>query len=332
MSEHIPPLIHADRDTRNGHYPSAAFYSAAATAENHIVGYCDRSVIQRAWRLGKSGITSATWRYRFRSRPGAAFLRLVAIAGRAPSSAATISAVVTRVGVGSTTTTFASPAYALSTNDEPSSWRITPRTVAITPNALYTVDIVTTNGGNLIAIEAHEVGNSTISEATLYYNTTTHQAGTPILSTTRQRLLEGLSNMYRASGGTVCHWSADDGTATTRTSATAINLIDNATLGAPASTTPGWYLDMSYRCTQSRPTSVPFELAVYGSIGAGSGTVTLVNSAGTVLATVTINGAAGWYTATGLISTTAGKFDLQITGDGVNALSVNAVSFLEWEA
>ena len=340
MSESIPNLIHADRNCRNGHVPSSAFYAAAITAENFITGYCDRSVLSKAWLLGNSsyGYTGATTvaRQRFRTRYGAKYLRIAAVILKSVGGGSTpdpdIDVVVTEVGVGADTYTLSGAAEIVAGDDKPEDWYVALKAVPVTANAVYTIDVVLNDYARLASIEIHEVGDPTISEATDYYNGLVPAAGTPIVDTLHERLVEGLSDMYRHNGGTICHFSKIDGTATTRTSATAINLIDNATTGAPTAATPGWYLDMSYRCTQSRPTSVPFELSVYGSIGAGSGTVTLLNSAGTTLATVTINGAAGWYTATGTMSTTAGKFDLQLTGNGVNEVSVYAVSFQEWES
>lgn len=341
MSQWIPNLIHPDRDCRNGHVPSAHFYGEAVAAENYLTGHGDRMLFQRQWLLGNgsygfSGTTTVA-RFRFRTRYGAARVRaclviLKSSSGFGPADP-NLDVVVTEVGVGSTTYAFRAVVDPIGGDDKPEDWRVVFDSFPVTADAEYTVAINLYDYARLAACEFHEVGEPTVSEATDYYNAMTANAGAPILDTTRSRLLVGLSNMYRRNGGTICHWGKFDGSAATRTSATAINLMDNTTTGAPTAATPGWYLDMSYRNTQSRPTSVPFELAVYGSVAGGSGgTVTMVNSSGTTLATVTVTGAAGWYTATGTISTTAGKFDLQFAGDGTNQLSVYAVSFLEWES
>lgn len=341
MSEWFPPLIHWQRDALNGHYPSSIFYAKAVEAENHITGYRDRSVFRRAWLLGNvaygyTGTTSVA-RFRFRSRHGAKYLRMTMLILKSIGGGSTpdpsIDVDVTEVGVGTISTRFAAVAEVVGGDDKPSDWRIATAVVALTPNAEHTVLIDLNDYARLGSCEFHEVGNATVSESTNYYNSLVPQAGTQILDTTRSRLLIGLSNMYRGNGGTIAHFGLLNGGASTRTSATFINLIDNATAAPPTAATPGWHFDFSYRCTHSRPTTVPFELSVYGSVAAGSGgSVRIVNSAGTALATATITGAAGWYTATGLISTTAGKFDLQYAGDGANLLTVNAVSFGEWEA
>jgi hypothetical protein len=68
-------------------------------------------------------------------------------------------------------------------------------------------------------------------------------------------------------------------------------------------------------------------MCVYGSIGAGSGSVVLRSTAPADAATVTINGAAAWYTAAGALTVGTGqKYDLMFAGDGVNTVSVYAVS------
>ena len=113
MSAWFPPLVHADRDTRNGHYPSSAFYGAAVRAANHQNGYADRSVFGYAWRLGDGPlgvVGTTTYRGRFRSRPGASQLRMVLMLLKTNPAGKTIAprvdVVITEVGVGSTTQTF----------------------------------------------------------------------------------------------------------------------------------------------------------------------------------------------------------------------------------
>ncbi len=351
MSEWIPPLIHHQRDTLNGHYPAAGFYSRAIAAENFLTDYGDRCVFSAAWRLGQYGqfpdTTTTLRRHRFRSRYGAKYLRAVVKTGRAYNWSAGVGPPVPTTGAGNVTITvtlsgggtqtlgpFASPEddNAVPT-DAPSTWTIAMDSIEIASASVYECAVVVQHYGRPLSVELHEHGDLAPTESVSYHNGLIAQAGTEITEATRSRLLIGLSNMYRQNGGTVAHWGLAAGTAFTRTSATFINLIDNATAAPPTAATPGWHLDFGYRCTHSRPTTVPFEFSVYGSVAAGAGgSVRIVNSAGTALATATITGAAGWYTATGLISTTAGKFDLQYAGDGANLLTVNAVSFGEWEA
>lgn len=347
MSEWFPPLIHADRDCRNTHVPSATFYGQAVETENFLTGYGDRSVFSKAWRMGQSGLftdaDATVALFRFRSRVGAARLRAVVMLGRSYNHLGDIAPATGPGGVrievtlsgGGTTTLgpFSSAESTSAPTDAPSTWSVAVDTIEIDANAVYECAVIVSHYGRPLSIEVHECGDPTISEATNYYNASTPQAGSPILDTTRSRLLVGLSDMYRANGGTICHFSTFNGAATTRSSTTPLNLIDGATTGAPTTASAGWFLDLAHHNTRSRPTSVPFELAVYGSVAGGSGgTVTLVNAAGSVLGTVTINGAAGWYTTTLLLSTTAQKYDLQIAGDGANALTVWAASLIEWEA
>ena len=165
---------------------------------------------------------------------------------------------------------------------------------------------------------------------TLYYNQRAPQAGAPLYDADREKLLVGFSNMLRHNGGTIIHWGLSTGGTRTRTSATPINLIDNATTGAPTAATPGYHLDLTYRRTASR-TTVPFEIGVYASNLVGVGAVTLRSSSG-VIATCAIAGGAAWYTTTASIPAGVDKYDLQFYGDGTNPLTVYAVSLIEWEA
>ncbi len=342
MSAWIPPLIHWQRDALNGHYPAAGFYSRAIAAENFLVGHGDREVVQKSWRLGYtpspgySGTT--THRFRFRSRYGAAFLRTTLTVLMMPVSNTTpvpyIEVVVTQVGVGSTTRTFTG---AIDTgglgNDRPSDWRIAIDTMALTPNAAYTVEVKLYDYARIGSVVMHEVGNATISQATDYYNSLIAQAGTEITEATRSRLLIGLSAMYCANAGTVSHWGKADGTAQARTSATFANLIDGSTTGAPTAATPGPHLDLSYRATHSRPTSVPIEIACFASIPSGSGSVRLVDASANVIATITVNSSTpAWFVATGLAPTTPQKFDWQFAGSGTQSIGVSSASLIEWES
>ena len=341
MSEWFPPLIHWQRDALNGHYPSSIFYSKAVEAENHITGYRDRSVFRRAWLLGNAayGYTGTTnvARFRFRSRYGAKYLRMTMLILKSIGGGATpdpsIDVDVTEVGVGTISTRFAAVAEVVSGDDKPSDWRIATAVIALTPNAVHTVLIDLNDYARLGSCEFHEVGNATVSESTNYYNSLVPQAGTQILDTTRSRLLIGLSNMWSANAGTIVHFGKIDGSATTRTSATLLNLIDGTSTGAPSAASAGWHLDLSYHASHSTPTTVAFEFSAYASVAGGSaGLVKLLNAAGTVLGTITVTGGAAWYTTTLLLSTTAQKYDVQIAGDGVNALSVYACSLQEWES
>lgn len=333
----IPQLIQHRRDTLNGHYPSATYYRRVVDALNHLTAYRHKQVYGRSALLGDATIgasgTNTIARFRFRSGHGALYARIILVLGKDITGGVATDPTVS-VTLGATTSGPHSWGQSpTATTDAPSDWRIVNDVVAITPDTAYACSISTTDYARVLAVAVYELGEPTISEAVDYYSGESFGADSPIYDAPQARILEGFSEIWRHNGGTVCHWGRRDGSARTRTSATAINLVDNATTGAPTAATPGWTLDLRYRCTEGRAT-VPVEIAAYGAVAAGAGgSVLLVDSGGTTLATVSVNSTTpGWFTATALLPATVDKYDLKFAGDGVNALSVYAVSLNEWEA
>lgn len=337
-----PPIIQWRRDACNGMYPSAKFIKNAVDAENHLTAHRHKEVFRCDWRLGSltqaiAGAGSSLRKFRFRTGHGAVKLRayvILAKCGPIGGNAAVTSSTkidVTLSGGGTTTMgPWQHPITADATpGDEPSSWFSTVTTISVAANSIYECDIITTNYARPVAIVVYEIGSPTVDEATPYYNQRAPQAGGPLYDADREKLLVGFDGMLRHNGGTLIHWGMSTGGTRTRTSATPINLIDNTTTGAPGAASPGFHIDTTYRRTASR-TTVPFELAVYASNLVGVGAVTLRNSGG-VVATCAIAGGAAWYTTTASLTAGADKFDFQFYGDGVNALTVYAVSLIEWE-
>ncbi len=337
MSSDIPALIHWKRDARNGHAPAAQFYQRAVEALNHHTGYGGREVFQRSWDQGVlAGVTGTTniARFRFRSKHGANRLTFFVHMGLAASSGVDPYCEIDVTEVGGGTTTLNAIHYGesgtVTLSDAPDEWLITDRSVDITGATTYEVLIKSVDYARVLSVMAYEESDRTVVESTDYYSGLVPAAGVPIYDVHREQLLAGLSNMYCQNAGTLYHWGLS-GTARTRSSATLINLIDNTTTGTPTVAAPGVYLNNTCRNTASR-TTVPYELGVYASIGAGSGTVRLTDDTGTDRITVTVNGAAGWYTATGLLPNTDTFYALRFNGDGANTVSVLFASLIEWES
>lgn len=337
---YYPPIIHPNRDARNGMYPATSFYGRLQHAHNHLVGFRHKTVFQRQWRLGNktySGASSSNLaRFRWRSSHGAEYVRIVMLQCVANTSTGDPRTEIEFVNVTDAVATTAGPWQGfidtVSSGDEPSTWRMVSDTHAITPGKVYAATIKTYDSCRPMAILVMEIGGGTISEAVDYYSATNIVADAPIFDSTREVMLGGLGAMYRQNGGLVVNWANGDGAAATRTSATAANLVDGASTGSATTATAGYSCDMTYRNSSSR-TTVPVELAAYAAIPAGSGTVRAIDSSGNVIATVTVNNATPqWFTATGSITAGAVKFDFQSAGDGVNTISVYAVSLIEYES
>lgn len=340
MSLYVPLVISPNRDARNGMYPATSFYGRLQQAVNHLTGYRHKTVFQRQWRLGNKTYVGAAStnlaRFRWRSSHGAEHVRIVMLQCVSGASSGDPRTEIEFINVTDAVTTTAGPWQGfidtVSSGDEPSTWRMVSDTHAITPGKVYTATIKTYDSCRPMAILVMEIGGGTISEAVDYYSATNIVADAPIFDSTREVMLGGLGAMYRQNGGLVVNWANGNGAAETRTSATHANIVDGASTGTPTAATPGYSCDLRYRNSSSR-TSVPVELAVYGSIPAGSGTVKVIDTGGTTHLTATVNSAvAGWFTATGTITASDLKFDLQFAGDGVNTLSVYAVSLVEYES
>lgn len=343
---HYPVLIHEKANSRNGMYPSSRLWTRLIEAENHCTAYRHRQVYAKALELGTdvTGVNSLQGRWRFRTGYGVNECTVVMLMGLtdastgAGSTANPVATVDMTISGGATTTvTFG---YAVNTAvggivDAPDEHVVMAEDVAVTANTVYECSLTNTGFARPMAIMVYEKAPTTIDEATSYMNTHNPQGGSPIYDADRERILVGLSNMYRANGGSNFHWSLYNLAARTRTSTTPILLIDNSTTGTPATSAPGFYIDSQYRNTSSR-TTVPYEFACYGNVaGGGSGTVRLIDDSGNTYCSITVNaGSDAWFTATGNLPTTSGGVFLspQFYSDGVNSLSIRAVSLIEWEA
>ncbi len=341
----FPVPIDYFRDSRNGHQPSSQFYLRGALAENWLTAHgTHREVFNRAWPLGQfygaAGTTNLA-RFRFRSNPAATELVMHVIMSTERSFGGTgggLSAdprVELDVTVsGGATSTIGPIYYGVDSNgsdDEPINMYPTIASGPIAVSTVYECNLKAIDHARVLGVSVWEYADQTVQQSTNYYNATAPASGVPIYDATRERLLVGLATQHAKCGGIAMHWGLYNGASRTRTSATLINLVDNSTTGAPTGATPGVVINSNYHNTMSR-TTVPFEMAVYGSIAAGSGTVVLTDSGGTDRITCTVNSATpGWFVATGNLTAGSAKWDLRYNGDGANTINVSAVSLIENE-
>jgi hypothetical protein len=334
------PIISPARDARNGHYPATSFLGRLQLAHNHLVGYRHKTVFQRAIRLGNKSFgyagTTNLARFRFRSGHGAAFFKIAMIhcVSNAATGDPTVDVEMINVTDAVTTTFGPWQGFIDSTSltDAPSTWRLTHDVTTLLPAKVYECTLRTYDSARPMSVTMMELGGGTITEAVNYYDATNVVSDAPIYAATRQHILGGLGAMYRQNGALQINWSNIDGTARTRSSATPANVANGTSTGTPTAATPGYSCDLRYRNSSSR-TGVPVELAVYAAIPAGSGTVRVIDTAGTTHLTATVNSATPqWFTATGTITASDLKFDFQCAGDGANTLSLYAVSLIEYEA
>ena len=333
LSVTYPPLIHRHRHCDNGLYPEAPFYTQAVRALNHTVAYRRKLVYRKVWKLGLAGgATGVVARWYCKTGYGAKRLVVFPVLGfddRATSDDPYISVAITKVGGATTTLTFHGGATQVVSTDAPEQMFPQIQSMDVDAASEYTGAITFNDDVRVIAILVFEDYNPTADEDTTYFSEWEPSAGSPIYDSRQSQLLAGVGGLVRLNRGLRCDWSKDDGTARTRSSATQICLIDDASATPPTAATPGFTFNTVGHNTASA-TTVPILMAVYGSVAAGSGTVKLRNTAGTDAASVTVNGAAGWYTAAGALAVGATTYDsLYYAGDGVNTVSIYAVSVYE---
>lgn len=154
--------------------------------------------------------------------------------------------------------------------------------------------------------------------------------GQDILQPHRADIMPMLRDAWLRNARPLITWSSDiDASSPTRTSATIANLIDGVT-GSPTAATAGFTLNLTNQSTLRRAADgIPVIMRAYGKCaGGGSGHVYLTDSAGTDLIDTEIDTTTeAWYSSGAFnLPATDGKYDLRFGGDGVNLLTVRAVS------
>ncbi len=340
ISRAFSRLAYRRGNMRNGLYPNAATWQTVINAQNHSMAYRHREVYRRAWELdGTIGVTgtSTVGRFRFRTGFGVTTLTYVVMIGLDTTTGGPSGGLATNpyleidttISGGATTT---SQIYyglqSVTPVDAPNNIYLTTGDVAVTASTVYEVAIKTVDYARPLAIVAYEQATQTVAESTNHYNLHQPAAASPIYDANRQRMALGLSEMWKTGGGATWHWHLASGAARTRTSATYINILDNATTGTPATSDYGFYLDLTSHNTLSA-TTVPCELAIYGEDGAS---VRLIDSAGNTYGPATAAGASpAWTAATINLPTASTFYTAQYAGDGAVSGSTYAISLIEYQ-
>ena len=332
----VPRLIHHRRQAANGMSPSASFWNELRAAVCHLGEFgSQRQVYGRASELGSVigvGATTTITRWRFRTGPYTSRVRVVLLLGASDDNGiVTISPKVEvdlKISGGATTTLgpFAAPIVHTIT-DAPDEHLLVAGDAAVTASTVYECSVRALNYARVLSILAYEEGAPGVDIVALPLAV----AGAPIFDAHRSQLLVPLSTMHERCGGISAHWGQEAGAARTRTSATPINLIDNATTGTPTTAHPGWYLDTSYHQRASK-TTVAFEFSAWASVTAGgNGTVRLMDTAGNTYGAINVTSTtASWVTATLNLPVGETFYAPQLFADGLNTLSCWQTSLIEY--
>lgn len=212
-------------------------------------------------------------------------------------------------------------------SDVPSEWSWPTLTVPIsnTSGGVISTKIQVYDEARLIAATAWAVHDGDLDAYD--FDDTTVTVGGPILHIDRGRMMQNLDHCLRQGAATLLSWSAA-GASETFTSTTYTNPIDSATV--VASSTLGFTLQTTRRNTLASST-IPVRLAVFASTSSGTGgRVRLQSASGTLIERTNIGTTAQWYTTDGSISPGETKVDIQARCDGVNTLTLHAVSLIHY--
>lgn len=202
--------------------------------------------------------------------------------------------------------------------------------VGLSPNTNYYACFYEQDYGSLQTATVIEMQSMT--EHFDGYLPTNLNQDSEVVSTYREKIATIQKNLWKNSGRSLINWTVADGTAPlTRTSATAINIVDGTSTAVSVST-PGYTLDMRYKTRVSQST-IPGVIKVFGKGSVATiGSVTLKDSTGATLATVSGFGTtASWLSTTFNMPSTLSKYDLHFSSNGANTFSLYAVSIYEFE-
>jgi hypothetical protein len=347
----FPRLVHANRFAANGNIPDAQFLGELVFGQNHIMAHRRKVVFRVPARMDSVRVGSAgtinLWRFRFHAGYGATKLQFLIAFGVDVNSASgdpRIDIDVTEAGGATTTRTVRAGAVIDATKGvttTPSLIQWSRISADITANTTYEVLVKTIDYCRPLGMTVIESANTSLS--TDYFHELEPGVDQPIYDSTRQRTLQGLSQIWRRNGSQLLNWSFPDTTssssAPTFASTTWTNVIDATT--AVAASSAGFYLgDSNFRlnqwCRLSDATTLDVVLAVHASMSAGStGEVRLQDSGVTRCSITGITTTPQWHTTSTTIANcdTLGKVDLQArTSNAANTLTLNAVSLYTYLA
>lgn len=337
--------IEPRRYVRNGRVPDARFAFNLAEDANALSKFRLKELARFtqpiASLLGKGGPSRVRWRFACHTSPYAT--AIVVRAWMAPAEATASYTPRTEISLvdGSATdygtATVHCPIVVGTPIDVPSNFADAKAFVMSAPGVIQAIPGNTALYGTVTDIEDGRIAALTVYEVAYQQPSPLDEGyalGTPIEDADRAATVTLLRNAWKQQGAPLVTWSVDSSaSARTRTSATSINAIDNTSTAVSAAT-PGWTIDLRNASTLRR-TTVPCVFKIYGSAAGAAGgpvTVALKDSTGSTVANVTFVDTVGWYSTTCDLPATEQKLDLHYAGDGVELLTLYAVSLYQYEA
>ena len=337
---HYPRIIQPSRWATNGRPPDIRFLRALVRSQNHAMAYRRKTFLR--WGDLDSppdGLSGDVTRFRWRCHTGYGATHIGLVLGlgldnKASGASPAVQLEITPVGGGAATTvTSTGGASTTGTDDYPSQilWR--REKLAVLPNTTYECRLITKDYGRIVSVCAYEIASPFVDPRKDYYVGEQPGVEAPVTDSLRERILVGLSSLWRRNGSHLYSWPGDpSGTQPTFATSTWTNIIDGSTTSS--SSTPGFALGDADEVTllaqprRSKGDALDVVLAAHGSMASGSGgEVRLIDNNGTAWMTLTgIGTTSQWYATTGTISLDGiTKLDAQARATS-STLTLNAVS------
>jgi hypothetical protein len=347
----IPFRIDPMELARNGQVPDARFITQVSNAQNNINTYRRKEVF-REILSATANIGQTMLRGYFHSGHAAVSLcfsyALGAIAHSGNDPQITIN--LQPAGGG---TTLSETIHSIQNNTAvaylaPSDMSYGRRFFSLSSDTDYIWWITGTDLPHLQCLDVFELGQAVIDGAVNYFVDPSGSYA-PIYDATRQRLHQGLSQLWKHNGAHILNWSQAGTTSKTISGTTWTNVIDATT--AVASTSAGYAIGNGLLQPYGRRSEIMLNIlpkatfAVYVTItgGAGTGEVRLMTDAAVgspTLISITGINAAGWWVfssqrlgASNFGPNDFSKADLQFRmSGGVNTLSLEAACLFLYES
>ena len=338
--------IQVRRFARNGKHPDADLEVAKNEHLNQIAMYRTKQIYCGVVSSGRTNSNTVLWRFAFHSGPLAfsMFVRMML----APGFSQQLTMTVDLYSDATETTLVSSTTF--NQNDPTGGtgsfgWQaLKPidQYIAIAADTDYYVKV---SKAGCVAMGCVFIELASMTQNFSGYLPQNVHAQGNILDVFRQNQATLIKNLWKRNCAPVFIWTVEPGALNTlnsgpspftykvTTSTTGTNVLDLTSTTVTVNT-PGWTPDLTGKARLSQTGGVPCIMKVFGLVDAGTGTVELKDSGGSVVASVAVTSVAGQWTSSTAFNLPASvaKYDLHYRVTAGNTFSIWACSVYEYEA
>lgn len=338
-----PKHEHWRRYCKNGQPANGTLARRLVDGTNHVVAYRRKLFGTKCVAISAvpAGASSATehWHFAGHTGVGVAYLEASIILAKADNGTdpfVYMQAVPIAGGSTLTSNEFHYSVVDASADDYPDEFAYGTIRVAVDPDTLYRVALITSGYARPVACSVYEIGEVPVNTSNGAVDPRVH-SGVNILDSQIEELMPAQTAIWRNNAGPVLQWCRDSvGTAPTRSTASYANLINQSAGSTVDANSIGVRVNLQYHNTQAQA-DVPVLMVVRAQRTAGS---TNTNNAVKVtdgtneIEIADIDDSTLWYTVVGTMPATDGqKWDIQLRANSVSeTVRVDAVYVFEWQA